>query len=298
MTMILTPGQLSSVQEGRRRSRKLAAPPDSVARAVPFQILARFLFCILVLIPMHGSILADPVDNLTMGEALYMSGNLFEAARHLSDASRSNTPAHAQRAFYLLGRISLLTGDYRLAKEYFERSADIEGARAAGKWMALAGIGDTLYLSGHFEEAIRRYRVALKEAGQGKEEAVISLKIALCEHSLGKDSTALTHLRTALKGIPVLSGWIGREEEFYYSMVMVGIDPDQLPATKIFILAGPVEGDFRAEEIVGLNIPVKENRKNSKTYLEFGPLTDSVEAMILSEKIRSRFKVPVEIITR
>jgi tetratricopeptide (TPR) repeat protein len=233
-----------------------------------------------------------------MGEAFYMSGNLVEAAQRLSNAAGSEVPIQAQRALYLLGRISLLMGDFRQAKEYFERSADIEGARAVGKWMALTGIGDTLYTSGRYEEAIRRYRIAQGGAGNGKDVAVIGLKIALCEHSLGRESEALDHLRAALTKIPVLSGWVGKEEEFYYSMVMVGLNPPEQAEMRIYVEAGPVKGDFKVDEIVGPEVVVKEVRKAGRSYIVFGPLTDSVEAMILSEKIQSRFSVPVEIITR
>ena len=276
----------------------MAASPDSSGRTGYFLILLRFLLGILVLSLFHGPVLADSIDLLTMGEAFYMTGDLHEAARILSGASSSEIPAHAQRALYLLARISLLTGDFRQAKEYFERSADIEGARSAGRWMALAGIGDTLYLSGRYEEAIRRYRMALRETASNDEGAVISLKVALCEQSLGREKAAVTRLREALNEIPVLSGWVGREEEFYHSMVMVGIDPAQAAEVRIFIVAGPVKGNFRVDEVIGTDIPVKETRKEGASYLEFGPLTDSVEAMILSEKIRSRFQVPVEIIKR
>jgi hypothetical protein len=45
-------------------------------------------------------------------------------------------------------------------------------------------------------------------------------------------------------------------------------------------------------------MPVSESRKGSRTYLEFGPLSDPVEAMILSEKLRSRYAVTVEIVNR
>jgi tetratricopeptide (TPR) repeat protein len=233
-----------------------------------------------------------------MGEAYYMSGNLVEAAQRLSIASGSKVPTQAQRALYLLGRINLLTGDFRQAKEYFERSADIKGARAAGRLLALAGIGDTLYASGRYEEAIRRYRIAQGEAGNGKEGAVVGLKIALCEHSLGRESEALDHLRTALARIPILSGWVGREEEFYHTMVMVGIDPPVQTVTRIYVKAGPVKGDFRVDEVVGPHVSVKETRLDNRSYLEIGPLTDSVEAMILSEKIQRRFSIPAEIVTR
>jgi hypothetical protein len=296
--MIQMTRPLSSEKGARRRSSKLTASPESGGRAGFFPALVRFLFSIVCLSLLHGPVLADPVDDLTVGEAFYMTGDLHEAARSLSGASRSKMPAHAQRALYLLGRISLLTGDFRQAKEYFERSADIEGAGSPGRWMALAGIGDTLYLSGRYEEAIRRYRMALRETGSKDGAAVISLKAALCEQSLGRDETALDHLRSALEEIPVLSGWAGREEEFYYSMLMVGIDPARVQDVRIFILAGPIEGNFRLDELIGPDIPVKETRKNGASYLECGPFADSVEAMILSEKIRSRFKVPVEIIKR
>ncbi len=227
-----------------------------------------------------------------------MSGNLAEAAQRLSNAARSETPTQAQRALYLLGRISLFTGDFRQAKEYFERSADIDRARASGKWMALAGIGDTLYASGRYEEAIRRYRIAQKEAGNGQEGAVIGLKIALCEHSLGRETDALGHLRAALAQIPVLSGWVGREEEFYHSMTMMGIEPPEQTEMRIYVEAGPVKGDFRIDDIVGNDVAVQEVRKGGRSYILFGPLTDSVEAMILSEKIRISFSIPAEIISR
>ena len=45
-------------------------------------------------------------------------------------------------------------------------------------------------------------------------------------------------------------------------------------------------------------LQVKEVRENNRTYLELGPLTDPVQAMILSEKIQDRFSVSVEIVTR
>ena len=81
-------------------------------------------------------------------------------------------------------------------------------------------------------------------------------------------------------------------------MVMVGIDPPRQNVMRIYVKAGPVKGDFRVDEVVGPHVLVKETRSGSSSYLEFGPLTDSVEAMILSEKIQSRFSIPVEIVTR
>ena len=263
-----------------------------------FHGLSCLLCCLMISTALPQAVSAGPVDDLAVGEALYMSGNLVEASQRLSSAAGSGKPAQVQRALYLLGRISLITGDFRQAKEYFERSADIKDAGNPGKWMALAGIGDTLYASGRFEEAIRRYRFALGETGSSREEAVIGLKTALCEYSLGRESEAKDHLRTAFRQIPVLSGWLGREEDFFHSMAMVGIEPPLETTERIYVRAGPVQGDFRVDEIVGPEVPVNETRAGSRSYLEFGPLTDTVEAMILSGKIRDRYSVPVEIIKR
>jgi hypothetical protein len=280
------------------RLRVDVSPDGARTGSGSFQGPSCLLFCFLIIPLLCSAVLAGPADDLTIGEAYYMSGNLTEAARRLSTAAGSSTPAQAQRALYLLGRISLFTGDFRQAKEYFERSADIDGARASGRWMALAGIGDTLYASGRHEEAIRRYRIAQGEAGNGEEGAVISLKIALCEHSLGREADALDHLRGALTRIPILSGWVGREEEFYHSMTMVGIEPPEQSEMRIYVEAGPVTGDFRVYEVVGNDVAIQELRRGGKSFIVLGPLTDSVQAMILSEKIRSRFSIPVEIITR
>jgi hypothetical protein len=132
----------------------------------------------------------------------------------------------------------------------------------------------------------------------GRDGAVVGLKIALCEHALGRHESALDHIREALQQIPVLHGWVGREEEFYHSMVMEGIAPAEPSVVRTYIVAGPIKGDFRADEVVGTDMPVNESRRNSRTYLEFGPLEDPVEAMILSEKLRNRYAVTVEIIKR
>lgn len=252
----------------------------------------------LVLSIFPWSVSEGSVDDLVAGEAYYMSGNLADAARKLSMAARTADPARAQRAFYLLGRVSLLTGDFRQAKEYFERSADTRGGHSIGRLMALVGIGDTLYASGRYEEAIRRYRIAQTEAGKSSEGAVLELKTALCEYSLGRQSEAMAHLRKAIRRIPVLSGWVGREADFVRSMEMAGIEPSAKAAERIYLIAGPLAGDFRGDEIVDAHVPVREKRKGNKSYLEYGPLTDMVEATILSEKIKSRFSVSVEIETR
>ncbi|MDT8396064.1 MAG: tetratricopeptide repeat protein [bacterium] len=237
------------------------------------------------------------MEDLTVGEAFYMVGNLAEASLRLSGAVKTGEPAQVTRALYILGRISLLTGDFRQAKEYFERSAESTD-RSADSWMAFAGIGDALYAGGIYEEAIRRYRIAQGKAGGDVERAIIALKMALCENALGKEKEGLAHLREALKRIPVLSGWVGREEEFYHSMAMVGIDVREGEKQEIYVLAGPVRGNFNSDEVVGSDVPVREVRKQGKTYLEYGPLTDQVEAMILSEGIKTSLGVPVEVVTR
>ncbi len=240
---------------------------------------------------------ADPVEDLTVGEAYYMIGNLVEASQKLSGVVDTGEPAQVYRALYILGRISLLTGDFRQAKQYFERAAETVG-RSGSSTMALAGIGDALYAGGIYEEALRRYRIAQGKTGGGVEKAIIGLKMALCENALGKEAEARAHLREALGNIPVLSGWVGREEEFYHSMAMVGINVREGVVEKIYVLAGPVRGDFNADEIIRPDIPVKEIRRRGQTYLEYGPLTDSVEAMILSQSIKNSLEVPVEVVTR
>ena len=248
-------------------------------------------------LPPVQAVQAGPVEDLTVGEAYYMVGNLAEASQRLSNSLETGEPMQAYRALYLLGRISLLTGDFRQAKEYFERAAE-NGSQPSNRWMALAGIGDALYAGGIYEEAIRRYRVAQAQAGGDVERSIIAVKMALCEHSLGREEEARTHLRASLKKIPVLSGWVGREEEFYHSMTMVGISVSEGEVQKIYVVAGPIKGEFNAKGIIGADIQVRELRKDGKTYLAYGPLTDSVEAMILSESIRNSLEVPVEVINR
>lgn len=276
----------------------MTGPRDTRAWVGFFQGSVLVLICILMFSAIPCPVSADRGDDLTIGEAFFMSGNLAEASRHLEAAAGSKVPNEAQRAFYLLARISLLRGDFRQAKEFFERSADVAENGTAGRWMALAGIGDTLYASGRYEEAIRRYREALRATSQDGQGAVIELKIALCEHSLGEDTKALDDLGSALSRIPILSGWVGREEAFYHSMVMAGIEPAKAVVSRIYIKVGPIKGDFRVDEVVGPDIPAREIRVKGESYLEFGPLTDPVEAMILSEKIRSRYSIAAEIVTR
>jgi tetratricopeptide (TPR) repeat protein len=262
-------------------------------------LVRTFVVCfLLILSTFPWAVSEGSVDYLVLGEAYYMSGNFADAARERSHAAGTGQPALTQRAFYLLGRISLLTGDFRQAKEYFERSTDIGGGYRTTRIMALAGIGDTLYASGHYEEAIRRYRIAQSEAGGNSEEAVLGLKTALCEYSLGRKTEAMEHLRGYFRKIPVLSGWVGREEDFVQSMIMAGLAPLSETAERIYLIAGPVPEDYRDGEVVDAYVPVKAFRKGDGPYLEYGPLTDMVEATILSERIKSRFSVPVEIVTK
>lgn len=236
-------------------------------------------------------------DDLILGEALYMAGDLTGASQKLVKAAESNQSEHVQRALYLLGRISLLTGDFRQGKEYFERAADVK-PDAGGRWMALAGIGDALFTSGHCEEAIRRYRIALAASPMGEDRAVIELKMALCDHALGHEQEAGIRMNNALSRIPLLSGWIGREEEFYHSMSMIGLGGPEKAGERIYILVGPVTGVVKLDRIIEPDVPVREIRKSGRVFLELGPLGDTVEAMILSEKIRENSPLPVEIVTR
>jgi tetratricopeptide (TPR) repeat protein len=240
---------------------------------------------------------SDPIDNLTLGEAFFMAGDLAGASKVLGETAGSGQRDRASRALYLLGRISLLTGDFRQSKEFFERAADL-GRDSGKRWMALAGIGDALSGSGRHEEAIRRYRLAMGEAPPGVDRAVIEVKMALCEHELGRGTAAAEHLGSALARVPLLSGWVGREEEFYHSMAMIGFGAPADTVEKVFLLLGPVEGDIHLYDLVGLETPVREVRRQGKVFLEIGPLGDAVEAMILSERIKAAFPLSPEIVTR
>ena len=164
--------------------------------------------------------------------------------------------------------------------------------------MALAGIGDALFTSGHFEEAIRRYRVAQAVAPKGEQHAIIDLKMALCDHALGRDEEAAIRMNDALSRIPLLKGWMGREEEFYHSMSMIGMGGQEKTGERVFILVGPVEGVVKIDHIIDPGVPVREIRKDGGVFLELGPLSDAVQAMILSGKIRENTSLKVEVLTR
>jgi tetratricopeptide (TPR) repeat protein len=252
--------------------------------------------CLLFADP-SGTALSGSNDDLIVGEALYMAGDLTGASQRLMEAVKSNKSDHVQRALYLLGRISLLTGDFRQAKEYFERAVDIDPDKGSS-WMALAGIGDALFTSGRYEEAIRRYRIAQNVAPMGEQRAIIEVKTALCDHALGREEDARIRMNNALSRIPLLSGWIGREEEFYHSMSMIGMGGPEREGERIFVLVGPVEGVVMLDRIIGPDIPVREIRRDSGVFLELGPLADPVEAMILSGKLTEDSTLPVEIVIR
>ena len=79
---------------------------------------------------------------------------------------------------------------------------------------------------------------------------------------------------------------------------MVGISVREDTVRQIYVVAGPVKGDFNAAGVVSDDVHVREIRKGGNIYLEYGPLTDSVEAMILSERIRTSLGVNAEVITR
>ncbi len=246
----------------------------------------------------HGFLRAAPLDDLTLGEALYMTGDLTGAEARLLDVAASGDPVHTGRSLYLLGRIGLLRGDFRQGKEYFERAAEATHGPPGLRWMALAGIGDALYASGNYEEALRRYRFALKEAGDASRGPVVTLKMALCVHAMGREEEARAQMRAALSRIPFLSGWIGREEEFTRTLTLVGLDAPRKGPMSIYVQAGPLEGDIRIDSLIGPDVAYREVRRKGRSYLEFGPLADPVEAMILKEKINTNLSLPAEILSR
>jgi tetratricopeptide (TPR) repeat protein len=244
-----------------------------------------------------GPVFPDSLDNLTLGEAYYMTGDLEGAAKMLAEPAGSEDSSLSFRSLYLLGRISLLQGDFRQSKEYFERAAEA-GRKSGKRWMALAGIGDALFGSGRFEEAVRRYRVAAGETLPGVDRAVLEVKTSICEQEMGNHAVAMVRLGRALSGIPILSGWVGREEEFLHSISMIGFGSPSPERENVYILLGPVQGSVHLFDAVGSEVPVKEVRKQGSVYLEIGPMSDVVEAMILAEKIRASSSLPLEILTR
>lgn len=222
-------------------------------------------------------------SDVYLGEAFYLSGNLAEAEQYLSQAVEDGGPGSV-RALYLLGRISLLTGNFRQSKEFFERSE--EKLDDSLKWKGKLGIGDALYGGGYYPEAARRYRKAKQE---GAPEGIVELKIALCEMAMDRDDRALERVRAALPRIPILKTWIGREEDFFASLALQGLEGVDAGEERLYVLLGPVPSRFKlpaqAREAAA-RIPETRVKKKGRTYIRYGPIADPVEGMLLSENLR------------
>lgn len=231
---------------------------------------------------------AHSQDLLLMGQAHFMSGRLLEAIPFLDKVAESPNP-ESGKALYLLGRIYLLTGKYRRSKEYFERALEKtrQGVGEISEWKSLAGIGDALYASGRYGEAIRRYRLAQVDA-PAFGRAHVQIKMALCDVAEGRQGDALERLKKALPRIPILSRWIGREEDFLRSLAMQGTRGAPERISRYHVLVGPVKGDTTdlASSGIGTDIPVQVVREGEEYYLDYGPFADPVEAMIYVEKVK------------
>jgi len=240
---------------------------------------------------------SEAADGLLLGEAYFMMGNFAEASDQLKPAIKSATGGEKGRLLYLMGRISILTGDPRQGKEYFERAMDIEESSPEIRWMSMTGVGDALLLSGSYEDSIRRYREAFAEAPDGVRGGTIELKMALAEHAMGREEEARSRLVVALGKIPVLKRWLGREDDFYQSIAMTGLDAPVGAEERYFVRVGPVKKKHKtAPESV--DVPVSRVVHDKKVFLEFGPFPDPVEAMIFSETAREIYNSETELITR
>ncbi|TNF46246.1 tetratricopeptide repeat protein [bacterium] len=229
-----------------------------------------------------------------IGEAYFMSGNFQEAAEHLTlYVDREGDQSY--RALYLLGRISLLMGDFRQSKEFFERA--YEDMPQGVQWRAQAGIGDALYGSGQYEEAIRRYRVAKNDAAGSSSVAAVELKIALCEMALGREAKARVRMKEAMDQIPVLSAWSGKEEAFYQSLSMQGLNQSPQIAKRIFVTVGPVSKVIRKLEDIGIaeDVSSKRQKIGDAAFLLCGPFNDPVEAMIFAETVKSQTSLQTKV---
>lgn len=256
-----------------------------------------FLLGSVVFPGLNGPAFSDPADDLILGEACFMAGDLVCAEEKLEDVAESGQARTVERALYLLGRVHLLTGDFRQSKEFFERAAE-KDLRSAGRWLALVGIGDALFGAGRHEEALRRYRFALSETPPDVDNALVQVKIALCQYQLGRRREATALLGEVLTRIGPLSGWAGREEDFFHSLSVMGMGPSTSERDRFVLLLGPVEGNPDLSNLLGPGVPVKESRKGDEVFLEIGPLDDEVQVMILSESLKASFPFPVEIVTR
>ncbi len=255
--------------------------------------LLRFIPIVIILFLAQAAFTSS--SNVYLGEAFYMSGDLAEAEEYLSRAAEDGGPGSV-RALYLLGRISLLTGDYRQSKEYFERSE--EKLPDNVKWKAILGIGDALYSGGYYSEATRRYREA-KHAGAP--EGIVELKIALCEIALDRHDSALARLKAALPGIPILTAWIGREEDFFQSLTLQGFEGKIPGEEQLYVLLGPIPSrkklPSRVRDAV-VDVPGSRVKVMGRTYFRFGPFVDPVEGMFLSENLRRLTSYEVRMIRK
>jgi tetratricopeptide (TPR) repeat protein len=255
--------------------------------------LLRFIPIVIILSLAHTAFTSS--SDVYLGEAYYMSGNLAEAEEYLSRAAEGGGPGSV-RALYLLGRISLLTGDFRQSKEFFERSEEKLPENA--KWKGILGIGDALYSGGYYSEATRRYREA-KHAGAP--EGIVELKIALCEMALDRHDSALARVKAVLPGIPVLSAWVGREEDFFASLALQGFEGKEPVTEQLYVLLGPLPSreklPSRIRDAVE-DVPSSKVKVMGRTYFRFGPFADPVEGMLLSENLRKLTSYEVRMIRK
>jgi len=275
-------------KKGRRRS-DLDYQAASRHRLEVVSILPTALLVItLSLAVSRPALAAPPEEPLLMGQAHFMSGRLAEAIPSLNTAAESSGP-ESGKALYLLGRIYLLTGKFRRSKEYFERALEKtrQGTGEVGEWKSLAGIGDALYASGRYKDAMKRYRLAELDAPAfGK--AHVQIKMALCDLAEGRRDDALERLKNALPRVPILSRWIGKEEDFLRSLAMQGTKGAPERIERYHVLVGPVKRDTNdlASSGIGIDIPVQVIRNGGEYYLDYGPFADPVEAMIYMEKVK------------
>lgn len=241
---------------------------------------------------------AEGDTSLAMGEAYFMVGNLTEAAQHLQKTVDDTRGAGRARAFYLLARISLLTGDFPQAKEYFERTLDERDAGAALRDMSLVGIGDVHLAGGLYDEALRRYRRALQQDSRAVPPAQVEIRMALAEHYLGNHEEADATLSSALEAIPVMSHWLGREEEFYRSMAMTGIQERPEKWVRFYVVAGPLGRDGQENGPMEDGISVRDVRRDEERFREYGPFPDPIAAMIFSERVRKETGLRAEVVSR
>jgi len=268
-------------------------PTGTIHRQVPAGRLLAVLG-ILAALGTPSVTLSGNQAEVYIGEAYFMSGSFQEAVEYLTiSVEKEGDKAH--RALYLLGRISLLTGDFRQSKEFFERA--FENMPQSIRWRAQAGIGDALYGNGQYEEAIRRYRVAKSDAPGISNVAAVELKIALCEMALGREEKARVRMRKAMGQIPVLSAWSGKEEAFYQSLSMQGLKRGPRTVNRIFVNVGPVSRVIRGLEDIGISADVSSERQKigNATFLQCGPFNDPVEAMIFAETVKSKTSLKAEV---